>query len=319
MQMRRALIVGIDHYKTAPLSGCVNDANRVEKLLRSYEDGSSNFDCRLLVSTDDAITRAGFKHAVMELFKDEADVALLYFSGHGAITDLGGYLVTQDSKQYDEGVSMTDILTLANKSEDRIRDVVIILDCCYSGAFGANPVIDSNLSYLKRGISILTASRESQTASEVTGGGVFTSLLCDALDGGASDVRGNVTVASVYSYIDEVLGAWDQRPLFKSNVSRFFPIRKCKPEIAMEILRLLPKYFSDPYDELPLDPSFEPSVEPKNEENEKIFDHLQKFRATRLLVPVGEDHMFYAAMNSKSCKLTPLGRFYWNLANSGKL
>jgi hypothetical protein len=29
--------------------------------------------------------------------------------------------------------------------------------------------------------------------------------------------------------------------------------------------------------------------------------------------------LYYAAMNTKSCKLTPLGQFHWSLANSGKL
>ena len=38
-----------------------------------------------------------------------------------------------------------------------------------------------------------------------------------------------------------------------------------------------------------------------------------------LVCPVGEEHMYYAAMNSKSCKLTPLGQHYWNLVKSGKI
>jgi hypothetical protein len=39
----------------------------------------------------------------------------------------------------------------------------------------------------------------------------------------------------------------------------------------------------------------------------------------RLLIPVGENHMFYAAINSKSCQLTPLGRFYWKLVKENRL
>ena len=116
-----------------------------------------------------------------------------------------------------------------------------------------------------------------------------------------------------------MLGAWDQRPLFKSHVSRLVSLRRCEPGLDLAILRLLPIYFPDPDKEFGLDPSFEPDAEPKNEENEKIFLHLQKYRAARLLVPVGEEHMYYAAMNSKSCRLTPLGQFYWNLARGGKL
>jgi hypothetical protein len=40
----------------------------------------------------------------------------------------------------------------------------------------------------------------------------------------------------------------------------------------------------------------------------------QRYRAATLVDPVGEEHMYYAAMNSTSCQLTPLGRHYWHMA-----
>ena len=137
--------------------------------------------------------------------------------------------------------------------------------------------------------------------------------------GGASDVVGNVTVASMYAYVDQALGPWDQRPVFKSHVSKLIPMRRCSPAVNLNILRLLPRYFLKDCDELKLDPSYEPDCEPCHAEHQEVFSNLQKLRAARLLEPVGEDHMYYAAMNSKSCRLTPLGRYYWKLANSGQL
>lgn len=50
------------------------------------------------------------------------------------------------------------------------------------------------------------------------GRGVFSTYLYDAL--GGADIRGQVTVASVYAYLDESFGPWDQRPMFKANVER---------------------------------------------------------------------------------------------------
>lgn len=38
-----------------------------------------------------------------------------------------------------------------------------------------------------------------------------------------------------------------------------------------------------------------------------------------LVVPVGEAHMYYAAMNRKSCKLTALGVHYWNLVKNNRI
>ncbi|MGF1573365.1 MAG: caspase family protein, partial [Sumerlaeia bacterium] len=43
------------------------------------------------------------------------------------------------------------------------------------------------------------------------------------------------------------------------------------------------------------------------EKNVAIFKDLQKMEGVGLVVPVSEEHMYYAAMNSKSCRLTALG------------
>ena len=52
-------------------------------------------------------------------------------------------------------------------------------------------------------------------------GGIFTNLVLAALEGGAADLRGHVTPGSIYAYVDQALGAWDQRPIFKTNVTQF--------------------------------------------------------------------------------------------------
>ena len=60
---------------------------------------------------------------------------------------------------------------------------------------------------------------EEQYAIESKGTGVFTNLLVDALYGAASNLIGDVTPGSVYAHIDQSLGAWEQRPIFKTNVN----------------------------------------------------------------------------------------------------
>ncbi len=317
--MRRALIVGIDGYNFAPLSGCINDSNKMTEILSKNFDESRNFDCKQLISSDQEITRSMLKRNIEELFHEEADVALLYFAGHGTANNLGGFLVTQDACSYDDGVAMTDILTYANQSKNKIKEIVIILDCCHSGELGNLPTINNDQISLREGITILTASRGTQYAMEKDGSGLFTSLIYEALSGGAADVIGNVTVASVYGYADQTFGAWDQRPLFKSHVSKLLPLRKCCPKVELNILRLLPRYFPVADYQYSLDPSYEPDVTPQHLENEAIFKHLQKFRSVGLVEPVGEEHMYYAALHSKKCELTPLGKFYWALVNGGKL
>jgi hypothetical protein len=91
---------------------------------------------------------------------------------------------------------------------------------------------------------------------------------------------GAVTAAGVYSYVDQALGPWDQRPLFKAHVSTLVPIRQCRPAVPLDVLRRIPEWFAQPDAELPLDPSYEPEVEPHDVEKEKVFGHLQRLRAS---------------------------------------
>ncbi len=270
--MKKALIVGINDYPNSPLNGCVNDANAIGTLLESHGDGSPNFGVKMMTSPSSSVTRSNLREAIDSLFSGDSDMALLYFSGHGYINSTGGYLVTTDAKKYDEGVSMDEIITLANQS--KAKNKVIILDCCHSGALGSPAISGSNLSQLAEGLSVLTASRDSEYALETNGSGVFTSLVADALKGGAADIRGNISPGSLYAYVDEALGAWDQRPIFKTNISTFTPLRKISPKIPFETIRKITQYFSTPDSKYSLDPTHEDTETTAIEENVKIFKDI---------------------------------------------
>ena len=130
--MYKRQIVGIDAYSQAPLGGCVNDAEEIAKLLEENEDGSPNFSVKLKRNVQ---TKAELLEDLHSLFKEgESDIALFYFSGHGT-DEMAGQIVTPDFKGYDVGISMNEILRLANTSKSRNK--IIILDCCYSGKLGA--------------------------------------------------------------------------------------------------------------------------------------------------------------------------------------
>jgi hypothetical protein len=316
--MRSALLVGIDAYRTSPLNGCVNDARNLEALLSKNDDGSPNYACRLMVAPGETITRATLRQAAEELFKTNADSAIFYFSGHGTENNLGGYLVTQDAKTYDEGVHLTDILTFAQDS--KIDHVLILLDSCFSGSFGANPAVSKETLNLREGISVLTASRASEVSLEKDGSGVFTNLVCGALDGGAADPRGMVTAAGIYSYVDQALGPWDQRPLFKAHVSTLITVRQCSPAVSLDTLRRIPEWFPQAKSKFPLDPAYEWTEKHGDKAKESTFEKLQSLRAARLVEPTGgEQHMYWAAMHSEGCALTPLGRHYWLLAKEQRI
>ncbi|GAB1348083.1 caspase family protein [Ignavibacteriales bacterium] len=322
-KMKKALVVGINNYPFSPLRGCENDATEVGKVLQTNDNGSPNFGVRLELNVG---SKSVLKTMISELFSGDCETSLLYFSGHGYTNELGGYIVTPDAAKYDEGVSMGEILTWANES--KIRDKIIILDCCYSGNMGEIKITQGG-SYLNDGLTILTSSMKDETSLEINNHGVFTSLLLSALEGGAADLRGEISPGSVYAYIDQALGAWDQRPVFKTNVKRFTSLRTVKPQVPVEVLRKLVEYFPNQQAQFELNPSFEftndPNIEHKCVEpyaiSEKvsIFKDLQKFQSVGLVVPVDAAHMYFAAMDSKNCKLTALGAHYWRLVNSKKI
>lgn len=315
--MRKALVVGINDYPTAPLSGCVNDANAIAGILETHGDGSPNFAVKLMTSPSDIINRASLRGAIENLLSGDCDIALLYFSGHGLIKSTGGYIVTTDFKKYDEGIAMDEILSLANQS--KAKDKVIILDCCHSGAFGTPKISDCNVAQLSEGLTVLTASRDSEVSIEKGGAGVFTALVVDALQGGASDLRGHITPGSIYAYVDQALGAWDQRPIFKTNITRFTSLRSISPPVPYATLRKLTDYFPSPQEEHALDPCYEFTEPAHDDEKVVIFKDLQKFASVGLVVPVDEEHMYFAAMNSKSCRLTAMGFQYWRLVKEKKI
>jgi len=324
--MRIALIVGINYYEHgSPLFGCVDDAYAVKAVLERHDGGAVNFDCLLFTGTgpSDRVVRSNLKDNIEKLFRTEADIALFYFAGHGHIEATGGYLLASDSSRGDEGVSLSEILTLANASP--ARNKVIVLDSCHSGIAGTPPTA-SDLATLAEGLTVLTASTKDQYATEENGRGVFTTLFVDALNGGAANLTGDITPGSVYAHIDQSLGAWEQRPVFKTNVKQFVSLRKVSPPIPTSDLRRLTEFFPSPGFEFPLDPTYEPEMKGRdpgmpgpNPENTRTFAILQRYNRLNLLIPVNADHMWNAAMESKACRLTALGEHYRRLVEKSRI
>ncbi|WP_407792420.1 caspase family protein [Pigmentiphaga litoralis] len=323
--MRRALVVGIDFYDhVGHLYGCVNDSFAVKSMLDRHADGSVNFGVRHLAGTgqNDPISRDDLRSAVEELFAGDGEVALLYFAGHGYIEAAGGYLCSSEVKSGHDGLALAEVLTWANKS--RIANRVIILDSCHSGVAGGTP-LQQTVAELSDGVSILTASTDEQYASEENGAGVFTSLLVDALGGAAANLVGEVTPGGVYAHVDQSLGPWAQRPVFKTNVKRFVSLRKVQPPLELAELRKISELFPSAGFSLQLDPTYEPerhdswATDPQgipapDPEKNAIFSILQTYNRVGLLTPEGAPHMWHAAMESKTVRLTALGEHYRRLA-----
>lgn len=332
--MRKALIVGIDHYEhITGLRGCVNDAHAVKNVLERNADGTVNFVTpRLITGTgpSDIVERTELKDAARELFADDSEIALFYFAGHGYIEDTGGFLCAGDCKSGDDGFSLTELMAISASS--KAANKVIILDSCHGGIVGDRPTTKGTAE-ISSGMTILTASTADQYAMEKQNGapgGVFTGLMVDALQGAAANLVGDVTPGSVYAHIDQSLGPWaGQRPVFKTNVKTFVSLRKAAAPIPLADLQALTRLFPTAGYDFKLDPSYEPertdeerrdkSILPPDSAKNEIFATLQRLVKVNLVRPVGATHMWHAAMQSKSCELTVLGEHYRSLVEAGMI
>jgi len=331
---KRALIVGINRYAppVSQLVGCVADAEAMGQLLERHVDDTPNYECRVLLdNTEDGrpITRAALRKACAELFANTKDDVLFYFSGHGALTAFGGYLCAFDSQRDDWGVPMQEIIEMANRS--KARDILLILDCCHSGAFGDPSLLNPGggrdpLAVIREDMSVIGASLGSQASLEEGGHGLFTAAVLDALEGGAADHMGWVTAPSIYAYVDRRFGAFDQRPVYKSYTTGVRIVRECAPLIDRLKLHKLVAHF--PTQDLcyQLDPEFEPEDKhgrPRKRVNVQkvaIGQLFKDYRDAGLLKPsISGEQLFWTAHRSHTVELTPRGREYWWLVKQKKI
>lgn len=322
----KALIVGINDYADCPLSGCAKDAESMAKMLARNSDGSKNFDVATLLNVS---KRADLRNAIRKLFETgEGDIALFYFSGHGCVAGHDGYIVTPDCEDGDEGISLAEILKSANMANAQYKNRVIILDCCNAGRICGCQPNSSDAPNIASGVTLLAACGPAEYAQETNLGGDFTSLVVYGLAGAAADICGVVTPSSIYACVDRFFGAWQQRPVFATNVKARVALRRTEPPIAPEILRRIGEYFRSE-DHYHLDPSYEFTNDP-NEKHEyvkpyadqahvKILKDLQKMERVGLVVPCGQEHMYFATMKSMGCKLTAAGRYIHDLAINDRL
>jgi hypothetical protein len=319
--MKRALVVGLNDYPINALHCCAGDAVAVGERLARHGNGDINFDVAAIYGD---CTRDALRAAIVKCFEATADTSLFYFAGHGNIDAYGGQINTTDNTSND--LSLREILEIVNRSQ--CTNKIVILDSCFSGAMG-NQSGSSEIAIINSGVTILTACTHRQVAIEQGEHGIFTSLLLAALDGEAADLMGNVTLGGIYAFIDKSLGAWEQRPVFKTNVTNFAPLRKVTPPIDTQILRNLATYFSAMDSSYALNPSYEETNTPEDIhaviepyaiiENVSIMKELQKLVSVGLVRPCDAEHMYSAAMGAKSCQLTAIGKHYWRLATENRI
>ena len=209
----RALLIGnstylADEHNLQTLKGPVKDIAVLNRALA--DPGTGLFDDADVTLLPEATSTRAIR-ALGRFFGTATrdDVLLVYFSGHGKLDQSGRlHLCMQDTDSADllsTAVSSARISEFVDAS--RARNVVIVLDCCYAGAFrGA----ELGQAMAGPGRYVLTSCRGTQLANDATvenGTSYFTQHLVDGLLGAAADQDGDgyVTFSDLYAYVDRRL------------------------------------------------------------------------------------------------------------------
>ncbi|MEU5837326.1 caspase family protein [Streptomyces diacarni] len=146
------------------------------------------------------------RERVDELFTTatRGDVLLLYYSGHGQLDERGTlYLCARDTRTAALRATALSAIEINNILDGSpATSILIVLDCCYSGAFkGATPTTP----VAGRGRYVLTSSRSTQLAQAATRPGQpspFTRQLVRALRSAPSSAGAeHLTVVEIYRQV----------------------------------------------------------------------------------------------------------------------
>lgn len=246
-----ALIIGNSIYDYAStLYTAKADADIMEQLLENHENGEPNFQIQAkLHNVSNDYIRGQF---IQLLDREEAiEHALFYFSGHGGTNGSETYLcgVDSDANSKTPGVSFS---WLAEKINDSIiPEITVIFDCCFAGAMFNTSCLKQELSLLRRGVTFLGATMRNDFSQSNFEHGRFTYLLRYGLKGAAKDLFGNVSSSSLYQLTDRMLGAKQQRPVFKTSQKLSGTLRRCTSEVSVpELNKLIAPPFFDRIDSI---------------------------------------------------------------------
>lgn len=199
-----AVLIAVSQYEAGlpPLPAAPNDVEAMQRVLQDPNLGGFDVVEPLLNPHPFAM-----QDAIEKLFAEcqKDDLALLFFSGHG-ITDDNGRLflttrLTNEKRFRATSVPASFVHDVMNES--LCQRQVVILDCCYSGAFkegwqarSASTIdIKQQLALGSKGRAVLTSSNAVQKSFEHEGSGIYTRYLVEGIQTGVADRDGNGTIS----------------------------------------------------------------------------------------------------------------------------
>src|SRR3954462_7128749 len=255
---RKALLVATYGYQDTGLRGLTAPAHDAEALADVLRDPAiADFDVTVLLNEPTHVVGEAIGSFYGACRRD--DLTLLYFSGHGLKDDDGRLYLAMANTRRD---SLLFTALAAEQIDQALegcvsRQKVLVLDCCYSGAFPAGRITKADTAvhtlerFQGRGRTVLTASDATQYSFEGDRArgeapqSVFTRYLVAGLRDGSADLDndGDITIDELYGYVYERVVAEmpQQRPKKRDNVEG-------RTVIARNVNWTLPAYLRNAID-----------------------------------------------------------------------
>lgn len=212
---KHALLIGVSQYQPElnPLPGTADDVKAMRGVLAHPEMGGFD-DVQTLINPEPMAMQEAIELFFSNCKKN--DLALLFFSGHGIKDDQGRlYFSTPKTRKSDKGELIRATAVPAGFVQDvmsnsRCKRQVVILDCCFSGAFAEgmtakeSGAVDISAQLGGEGRAVLTSSSSTQYSFEQAGqtGSVYTRYVVEGIETGAADTDndGFVSVDELHEY-----------------------------------------------------------------------------------------------------------------------
>jgi uncharacterized caspase-like protein len=205
---RVALLVGCAEYEDSRFQQLPMARQDLESLARVLNDPAiGDFTVNTLLGNQSGAVKV----KIEEFFADRKpdDLLLLYFSCHGVL-DPGRqlhFVARETNRQLLDSTGISAQWVKERMDHSRSQRIVLLLDCCYSGAFtrshahkgpGAKEILEQ---LSGRGRMVITASGKTEFAYESK----FTDAVVQGLQTGAADIDGDgqVSVCELYQYVYE--------------------------------------------------------------------------------------------------------------------
>ncbi len=213
--VKMALAIGVSDYAPGltPLPGATRDVEAMRRVLQHPDMGGFD-DVKTLSNPD----RQVMQEEIEKLFsgRTKEDLVLLFFSGHGVKDDNGKlHLATRITRKTPQGELIQATAVPASFVQDimsnsRSQRQIVILDCCFSGAFaeGWSAKDDGSVDVKKQlggeGRAVLTSSTSTQYSFEQEGSelSTYTRYLVEGIATGAADLDndGVVSIDELHEY-----------------------------------------------------------------------------------------------------------------------